>query len=185
MTDATLRPASPDDAPDMARLVDIAGHGLPHATWAAMAPAGTDPFDFGALRARRDSGGFTWRHARMLMVGDAVAGMLMTYHLPPDPQPLDGIPPLARPLQELENLCPSALYINALATYPAFRRRGLGRLMLEQAGQGPQAVITGSDNAPALALYRDAGFAEAARRPALGDGVWQPTHRDWVLLTRP
>lgn len=184
MTAPIFRPATPEDAPHMARLVDMAGHGLPRATWAAMAPAGTDPYAFGETRARRDTGGFTWRHARMLQVEADVAGMLMTYTLPPDPQPLEGIPPLARPLQALENLCPAFLYINVLAVYPAFRRRGLARYMLDRAGQGPQAVITGSDNAPALALYRSAGFAEAARRPATGDDLWQPTHPDWVLLTR-
>lgn len=184
LTEPILRPASPADGLHMAQLIDMAGHGLPRATWASMAPAGQDPLAFGATRAQRETGGFSYRNARMLEVAGEVAGMLIAYPLPTDPQPLDGIPPLARPLQELENLCPGALYINAVALYPAFRGRGLGLFLLWQAGQGPQALITGDDNAAALALYQRAGFVETARRPAVGDALWQPDHADWVLLTR-
>lgn len=183
-TDPILRPATPEDGQHMAQLVDMAGHGLPRASWAAMAPKGQDPLAFGATRARRETGGFSYRNTRMLEVAGEVAGMLIAYPLPAEPQPLDGIPPLARPLQELENLCPGALYINAVALYPAFRGRGFGLFLLRQAGQGPQALITGDDNAAALALYRRAGFVETARRPAVGDALWQPAHADWVLLTR-
>ena len=114
----------------------------------------------------------------------------MSWPLPPEPLPTDDLPATAIPLQELENLAPrGALYINGLALFPAFRRRGLARWMLGQTGQGPQeqaqALITGSTNAPALALYRTAGFTERARRPALGDPIWHPDFPDWVLLTRP
>ena len=183
-TDPILRPAGPEDGLHMAQLVDIAGHGLPRASWAAMAPEGQDPLAFGASRAQRETGGFSYRNARMLQIGAEVAGMLITYHLPPKPQPLNGIQPLARPLQELENLCPGRLYINAIALYPEYRGRGLGFFLLQHAGQGPQALITGDDNSAARALYHRAGFSEAARRPAAGDALWQPSNADWVLLTR-
>lgn len=183
-TNPILRPATPDDGLHMAHLVDMAGHGLPRASWAAMAPEGQDALAFGAVRAQRETGGFSYRNARMLEVAGVVAGMLIAYPLPAAPQPLDGIPPLAQPLQELENLCPGMLYINAIALYPKYRGRGLGLFLLQRAGQGPQALITGDDNAAALALYRRAGFAETARRPAVGDALWQPAHADWVLLTR-
>lgn len=183
-TEPILRPARPEDAPHLARLVDMAGHGLPRASWAAMAPEGEDPLVFGAGRARRETGGFSYRNARILEIAEVVAGAIIAYPLPPEPRSLEDIPLLARPLQELENLCPGRLYVNALALYPAFRGRGLGRQLLQAAGPGPQALITGSDNARALALYRRTGFVETARRPALGDGVWRPAHADWVLLTR-
>jgi hypothetical protein len=56
--------------------------------------------------------------------------------------------------------------------------------MLGLAGQGPQALITGSTNTSAITLYYATGFTERARRPALGDAIWQPDFSDWVLLTR-
>lgn len=181
-----LRPATKDDAATIVTLMDMASHGMATALWSALAPPGTDLHAFALARARRDEGGFSYNNTRILTERGETAGMLMCWHLPAAPLPTDGLPPVARPLVDLENLAPrGALYINAVAIFPAFRRRGLARFMLGQAGQGPQAVITGSDNTPALTLYRDAGFAEAARRPAVGDGLWQPTHPDWVLLTRP
>ncbi len=55
---------------------------------------------------------------------------------------------------------------------------------MPEAGQGPQALITGSDNAAALALYRAAGFTETARRPAVGDANWPAPPDHWSLLCR-
>ena len=43
-----------------------------------------------------------------------------------------------RPLQGLENRAPGTHYLNVLATYPAFRRRGVAsRLLAEAERQGP------------------------------------------------
>jgi ribosomal protein S18 acetylase RimI-like enzyme len=180
-----LRPATTDDAATIVALMDMASHGMARALWAAITPAGEDPDSFAIARARREKGGFSYRNTRILMQGDQPAGMLMSWPLPPAPLPTDALPSLAVPLQQLENLAPrDALYINALAVFPAFRRRGLARFMLDHAGQGPHALITGSDNHEALALYRSAGFTETARRPAIGDHLWQPHFPDWLLLTR-
>lgn len=180
-----LRPATTDDAATIVALMDMASHGMARALWAALTPAGEDPDTFAITRAEREKGGFSYRNTRILMQDDQPAGMLMCWPLPPAPLPMDDLPILAQPLQQLENLAPrGALYINALAVFPAFRRRGLGRFMLDAAGQGPQALITGSDNHAALALYRSAGFTETARRPAMGDALWQPPFQDWLLLTR-
>lgn len=181
-----LRPATKDDAATIVALMDMASHGMARALWASLTPEGEDPETFALRRAQRDTGGFSYRNTRILMAGDEAAGMLMAWPLPADPLPTADLPATAAPLVALENLAPrGALYINALAVLPAFRRRGLARQMLAQAGQGTQALITGSDNAPALALYRGAGFTETARRPATGDTRWQPDFSEWLLLQRP
>lgn len=185
MDGLTIRPATRDDAAHMVALVDLAGHGLPMATWASLAGSPEGARVEGIRRALRDEGGFSWRHAWMADVGGRVAGMVMSWPLPETPVPLDGVPPLARPLQELENLCPGLVYINAVAVYPAFRGRGIGRAMLDHAGQGgPACLVTGDGNGAALSLYTRAGFAEVARRAAVGDALWTPPWRDWVLLRR-
>ncbi len=49
-----LRPATPDDAPILARLVDFAGEGMPTYIWAQMAEPGQSMWDVGAGRACRD-----------------------------------------------------------------------------------------------------------------------------------
>ncbi|WP_434621739.1 GNAT family N-acetyltransferase [Tabrizicola sp. M-4] len=208
-----LRPATKDDAAIIVSLMDMASHGMARALWAALTPPGEDPETFALRRAQRDTGGFSYRNTRILMSEGQPAGMIMCWTLPPEPLPTQDLPATARPLVELENLAPRhALYINALAVFPAHRRRGLARLMLAQAGQGPQALIAAAPRNPvpgptvdvaarraeapdhvrggvtppevALALYHAAGFREAARRPAQGDAHWQPDFPDWALLTR-
>ena len=181
----TLRPAIKDDAATIVALMDMASHGMARALWSSLAPAGQDAHAFAIARAQRDEGGFSYRNTRILTLQDIPAGMLMCWPLPPAPLPTDALPPTARPLVELENLAPrGALYINALAVFPRYRRKGLGRHMLDRAGQGAQALITGSGNTAALALYHAAGFRDSARRPARGDANWQPDFADWLLLTR-
>jgi ribosomal protein S18 acetylase RimI-like enzyme len=66
-----------------------------------------------------------------------------------------------------------SLYIDALATDPAFRRRGAARELLDQAdrearahGLGAVTLDTTIDNEGARALYADAGFDEVAYRAA-------------------
>ena len=78
----------------------------------------------GARRAARDEGAFSWRNAVIAELGGAVAGGLVAYRIGPDPEPLDDVPPLFRPLQALENRALGTHYVNVLATYPEFRRRG-------------------------------------------------------------
>jgi ribosomal protein S18 acetylase RimI-like enzyme len=66
----------------------------------------------------------------------------------------------------------AALYIDALATDPAFRRRGAARALLAEAerearerGLPTLALDTTISNKPARALYAGEGFDEVAYRP--------------------
>ena len=66
----------------------------------------------------------------------------------------------------------SALYIDALATDPAFRRRGVARTLLAAAERGAReqrlpavALDTTLANEPARRLYASEGFDEVAYRP--------------------
>jgi ribosomal protein S18 acetylase RimI-like enzyme len=66
----------------------------------------------------------------------------------------------------------SALYIDALATDPAFRRRGVARALLAGAEREARerrlptlALDTTISNRPARALYASEGFDEVAYRP--------------------
>jgi ribosomal protein S18 acetylase RimI-like enzyme len=67
----------------------------------------------------------------------------------------------------------SALYIDALATDPSARRRGVARALLAEAermareeGLRCVALDTALGNEPARALYKSAGYEEVAYRPA-------------------
>lgn len=180
-----LRPATPEDAPAMVDLVDMAGDGLPMATWARLAAltAQGDARSFGITHARRDRGGFTWRHAVMAEWDGHLAGMLMSWPLPHDPKPWQDLPALIQPLQRLENRAAGRLLINAVAVYPAFRRKGIAWMLL-QTVTAPAALVVGDANAPARALYHRLGFVEVAREPAQGDADWTPPHAAWTLMLR-
>jgi len=185
---ASTRPARREDARDLARLVNLAGEGLPCYLWSQMAPEGEDVWRFGEMRAARDEGAFSWRNAWIAEADSHVAGSLIAYDIGPDPEPLDDLPAMFRPLQALENLVPGTRYINVLACYPEFRRMGMGRLLMETqeplAGPHGLSLIVADRNEPAIALYHSLGFSEAARLPIIKEG-WHCDSSDWVLLTRP
>ena len=183
-----LRPARRSDAADMAGLGDLAGGGLSHHLWAQEAAPGEDPLVVGARRAARDDGAFSWREAVIAEVGGRTAGMLLTYRTPEAPEPVDDLPPMFRPLQALENRVPGTLYVNMLATYPAFRRRGVASALLAEAERRAAAtrglsLVVADDNHEARGLYRARGFAEIAEEPLVADG-WVTNSRAWVLMLK-
>jgi ribosomal protein S18 acetylase RimI-like enzyme len=66
-----------------------------------------------------------------------------------------------------------SFYVDSLATAEQFRRRGVGRALLDDAegqarehGSSTLALDTWVDNRPARALYMKAGFVETGRTPA-------------------
>jgi ribosomal protein S18 acetylase RimI-like enzyme len=183
-----VRPATPADAADLARLVDLASEGLARRFWAELAEPGEDVFAVGARRAARGEGAFSWRNAAIAEMGGAVAGGLVSYRLGDAPEPVEGLPAVARPLVELENRAPGSHYVNVLATYAAFRGRGVATALLRHAaraaGAAALSLIVADGNATARRLYEGFGFVERARRPIVKDG-WESASREWVLMTRP
>lgn len=185
----TIRAARQDDARTLARIIDIAGHGLPAYLWKGMASANETPLDVGTERAARSSGGFSWRNAHLAVTDGQIAGGLIGYRLGEDPQPIDDLPAMFRPLQALENRVPGSYYINALACFEAFRQSGVGLALLAQAeALGATAkgisLIVSDTNQPALKLYRRRGFVEMAREPLVRNG-WRGSGQNWVLMTKP
>lgn len=187
-----IRPARKSDAEAMARLIDIAGEGIPSYMWARAAEPGESPLDFGRRRAERDEGGFSWRNAHVADMEGTPVAMLLGYRQP-DVFPameFSEMPEFLHPLMELETLAPGSWYVNALAALPEHRGRGFGSRLLSladtlarRAGASGLSLIVNDDNAAARRLYGRHGYVEAARRAALplpGAGH----HADWVLLVR-
>jgi ribosomal protein S18 acetylase RimI-like enzyme len=87
------------------------------------------------------------------------------------------LPALLRHLNATAVISPGpprgVLYVDALATHPDHRRRGVARRLLEEAdhlaeraGLAGVALDTGIENRAARALYEHAGFAGRGLRPA-------------------
>lgn len=108
------RAAREDDALPMAELVNMAGEGLPYYLWSGMASAGQSAWDVGQERARRQSGGFSYRNTILREEAGRVVASLVGYALDDDPEPTDyaDLPPMFVPLQQLEDRAPGTWYVN-------------------------------------------------------------------------
>ena len=183
-----VRPATPADAADMARLVDLASEGMVRRFWAEMAEPGEDVFAVGARRAARDEGAFSWRNGWIAELGGMVAGLLVGYRIGDAPEPVDEAPAMVRGLVELENAALGSWYVNVLATYAPHRGCGVGTALLRQATRLAEgtamSLIVADGNATARRLYEGFGFVETERRPIVHDG-WESDSREWVLMLRP
>ena len=187
-----LRVAAPDDAAAMAELVNFAGDGLPLYLWGKMAERGQDAWEVGRQRARRESGGFSYRNTVVVDEEGKVIACLIGYPLPDAPEPIDyaTMPPMFVPLQELENLAPGTWYVNVVAAHPEHRGRGLGTMLLriaehlavDSARKG-LSIIVSDANTGARRLYERTGYKQIATRPAVKE-EWANPVRDWVLLVK-
>ena len=131
-----LRPATPADAADLARLVDLASEGLARRFWAEHGRAGR-----GRLRGRRAA-----RRARrggLLLAqrgdrrdrrrGGGRAGQPTASATRPSRS--RGCRRSPGRCVELENRALGTHYVNVLATYPAFRGRGVATALLRHAAR--------------------------------------------------
>jgi len=187
-----IRAATANDANHLAILINLAGENLPEHLWRRMAGKNQDPLDVGALRAAREEGSFSYRHAMIAEVEDQVAGMVLSYHLPDpyDTGELHLCPAVVRPLIELEARAPGSWYVNAIATYEPFRGRGVATAFMSRcedlarkAGVKQMSLIVAGANEGAHALYLKLGYQKIASRPLVvyPDG---PEGGEWWLMVK-
>jgi ribosomal protein S18 acetylase RimI-like enzyme len=191
-SDMTLRPASPADAPVLARLMNAAGEGLPAWLWSQMAEPGEDVMAFGSRRVAGDDSSFSYRNVHVGEVGSAIVGMLLGYRLadPYDAGDLDELPLVIRPLIELESMAPGSWYINAVATLPEVRGKGVGSRLMKlaeqlcrESGGGEISLIVARENTGAVRLYDRLGFRPVATRPLIPFPGCDHSG-EWVLMIR-
>jgi ribosomal protein S18 acetylase RimI-like enzyme len=187
-----IRDATSSDCAELAQLINFAGEGLPLYLWEKTAAPGEDPWHVGRERAARETGSFSYRNAVIAEVDGKVAGALIGYPVSAEPEAIDttNTPPMFVPLLELENLAGGTWYVNAVATFPEARGRGVGSKLMRWAEQraselelGGLSLIVSDANTGARKLYEHLGYAEVARRPMVRE-QWQTDGRDWVLMIR-
>ncbi|GAB4231230.1 MAG: hypothetical protein Tsb0032_37490 [Kiloniellaceae bacterium] len=190
-SDIRYRQATPADAAALAELINFAGEGLPLYLWDRMAEPGETAWEVGRRRARRESGGFSYRNAVVAERAGRVAAGLITYRVDDQPTVIDAeTPGLFVPLIELENLVPGSWYVNVLAVYPLHRGRGVGGQLLEvaaaqareNASRG-ESIIVSDANSGARRLYERCGFRFVDQRPMVKDD-WENPGENWVLLAK-
>ena len=187
-----FRAATPDDADHLAKLINYAGEGMPLYLWERMVESDETAWDVGRKRAQRTEGGFSYLNATIAELDSEVAGCLIGYGLPDEPEAIDyeKMPPMFVPLQELENLAPGSWYVNVLAAHPQYRGCGVGSALLkiaeelaERTACGSLSIIVADANAGARRLYERCGYVEKASRNMVKDD-WENPSKNWVLLTK-
>jgi len=173
-----FRAATAADARAIAELVDMSSEGVARIEWEAEAAVtpGATPLDIGTRVYAGESGDYSYRNCVMAEVTGDVAGMLLTFAMPPadllekaTAPPFDGTDVFA-PYKYLE--APDTWYICGVALYPEHRGRGIGRQLLEIArrqarehGYGQTSLVAFEQNSGAVRLYRRLGYREIARAP--------------------
>lgn len=187
-----IQPALKDHARALAVLINQAGEGIPEDLWKDMVEGDETPLDVGTRRAARETGGFSYRNARVAMEGGAVLGMIIAYRQP-DPYEvgvLEDYPEIIRPLIVLESRVPGSWYINAIATVEDHRGRGVASALLAEtqgmalmAGCSTLSLIVASENEAAKRLYEHLGFETQDVLPVVDYPECQ--HGGfWLLMTK-
>ncbi len=185
----TFRPATRDDAAELAIIMDIASHGFASWLWLGElgGTGGDTPMELGRLKMRRDEGYGSWRHAVLAQAYGEVAGAAIGYALGEDVKDIEVDRVALQPVIDLQKMVVGSWFIATLGVYSHLRGIGIGRAILmdqiNRAGSLPVSLITASDNEAALSLYKKNGFSEAARQKAMSLFESSRKH-EWVLLTR-
>lgn len=180
----------------MAKLIDIAGEGIPNLLWSKLAEPGQSALDVGQARACRDVGGFSYRNALVADGDESVVGMVLGYIVgQPDEaetKDLEKSPDFARPFATLEHHSAGTFYIDALAVLPGWRGCGVGSRLLKAAEQRARTLGVRSmsiqhfaQNKNAAKLYSRIGYQFSAQNTGPSSPC-QPYHTgDVGLLIKP
>lgn len=172
MTEVTLRPARPADAPVLAALNLRAGGGIYQFLYDDRpGEPGAEPVMLKAVTAADTA--LSWRCATVAELQGKVIGAVtgQPYDNRP-PSGLEGAVPEDRTAHVAavrEMGAPGSWFINTLAVSDGAAGRGIGRSLVEAAANTARAVGLGRlslrvfvDNAPAIGLYETCGFKRLA-----------------------
>ncbi|AGT10910.1 GNAT family N-acetyltransferase [Paracoccus aminophilus] len=186
-----IRKAQASDAAHLVRFINMAADDLPLHFWKKTVGPEGDPWALGQERAARETGNFSYHNAWLALSEGEIGACLLGYAADEEPEPIDpDTPPIFVPLLELEALAPGSWYLNVLATYEAFRGKGLGSALLAEAeviaakgGHNTISLIAADTHQDALRLYTAKGYREVARRPVV-KGDWAVDANEWILFTK-
>jgi ribosomal protein S18 acetylase RimI-like enzyme len=187
-----IRDARKSDCAELAKLVDLAGEGLPFYHWRKIADPGQHPWEVGRERAARETGSFSYRNGVVAEVDGKIAGALVGYPIAAEPEAIDtdNTPPMWIPLLELESNAAGTWYINTVAVFAEARGLGVGSKLMQWAEQTASdlglrgtSLIVSDANHGARRLYNRLGYEEAASRPMVKE-QWRNDGENWVLMIR-
>ncbi len=185
----SIRQATAQDARSLAKLIDIAGEGIPNWLWSQQCSAGQTALDVGVERAQRPEGGFSYTNAMIAEQDGTPLGMVLSYPIDaaPEDDP-DDLPAPIAPFVALEKLSVDTWYINALAVFAGQRGTGTGTRLLQAAedlavsnGSAAMSIQVYGQNTGAVRLYHRLGYEQVAMAP-VREHPCQPYYTGDVLL---
>lgn len=191
MLPIVLRPAQRRDSAAIARLFLLSSDGLAAYIWSRLAGADESLEAVGARRYAREGVAFSYENCLVATdAGRRVVGMAHAFPMGRRaPGEIETDPVLA-PYAALEE--PGSLYLSGLAVEEGLRGCGIGRrLLAATAARAPHlglarlSLICFEHNRAALALYRNLGFQEMARRPVVPHPTLSVSGGDALLLSAP
>ncbi|WP_298837320.1 GNAT family N-acetyltransferase [uncultured Roseobacter sp.] len=191
-TDIRLRDATADDALLLAKLIDIAGEGIPSWLWQQSATVEETFLDVGAARARRTTGGFSFSNAVVALRGEQPVGMVLSYPIDAAPgDDPDDLPAPVAPFVALEIRSVGTWYINALAVLPGYRSCGAGTVLMRHseklaraAGYEKMSIQVYGQNTGAVRLYTRLGYTQISAAPVRLHPCQPYYTGDVLLLTK-
>jgi RimJ/RimL family protein N-acetyltransferase len=192
-TGVAFRAGRPEDASDLAILLDAASRRVVSWFWSTLAAPGQSWLEVG--RDRILNLPESPSHHRNWHVAEAdgrTIGALFGFTAtdPRDRLDLDEVGPTLRAMYELEAVATGCWLLQALALFPEQRGKGHGPAMMARAchaardaGHRRIALQVESPNTGAQALYRKCGFSEWERRPFV-PFPGSDDAGDWILMAK-
>ncbi|MEP4900990.1 MAG: GNAT family N-acetyltransferase [Paracoccaceae bacterium] len=184
-----MRRANESDVTCLAKLIDIAGEGIPNWLWSNHCTQDQTPLDIGIERAKRSTGGFSYTNALIAEQNGTSIGMVLSYPITeaPEDDP-DDLPAPIAPFVALEKLSVDTWYVNALAVFAGYRSLGTGTLLLNAAEKvalkndsKAMSIQVFGQNTGAVQLYKRLGFEVTSKTPVRSHPC-QPYYTGDVLL---
>ena len=186
-----IRQAEASDAESLAKLINLAGEGIPNWLWTRACVEGQTPLEIGIQRAKRKTGGFSYTNALVAAPHGNPIGMVLSYAITeaPNENP-DDLPAPIAPFVALEKLSVNTWFINALAVYDDAQNQGIGTQLLAAAEDlarrdslTEMSIQVYSQNTRAVLLYERNGYNLAASEP-VRQHPCPPYYTGDVLLLR-
>lgn len=174
-----IRPATPEDAREIAKLIEISSDGVAVIEWQEQAQKEhCDALDIGENTYRQDEGNYSWRNAVVVEKNREVAGMLLAFGMPDGPirdttnRPSNDAKNVFAPYIYLEE--PNSWYICGIAFYPEHRGQGLGSQLMQlaeeqakQHGFKKLSLVAFEQNEGSVRLYRRLGYEVVDEAPVI------------------
>ncbi len=195
MSNISIRPATRNDAADLAILDNIAGHGIPIIFWKEIGNSNRieDALATGRERLADDDEFYNWKKARIALEDDSVVGSSISYIMPEPDEESESIKQNNKPFKpifELYDECIDHWFIDALAVYPSAQGKGVGKRLFDDSitlgtstGAKTMSVIVEDTNQVAYSLYRAYGFDVVNQRDFISfEGAGEIN--EWLLMSR-